>query len=217
MHMPKLQLAMDTYNLPSSLSVAQKTQNQIDVMEVGTLLAVENGMNAVRIMKSLFPNHIVLADIRIIKAGGKLASLAFDSGADRVTVVSDASDETIEAVVTEANLRDNKDVQIEINEDFTIEQEDYWRSLGISQIIYHRSNEVVEDEEKWSPEVIDQLKKLADKGFKLSITGGLTVDEIKLFKDIPVYCFIAGRKIVSSNKPDQTSKDNKEEINRVFG
>lgn len=216
MHMPKLQLAMDTFDLPCSLSVAQSTQNQVDVMEVGTLLAVENGMNAVRIMKSLYPNHVVLADIRIIKAGGKLASLAFDSGADWVTVVSDASDETIEAVVKEANLRKNKDVQIEINENFTIDQEDYWRSLGISQIIYHRSNEVVEDEEKWSPGVLEQLKRLAGKGFKLSVTGGLRIDEIELFKDIPIYCFIAGRKIVDSNNPYLTAKQYKEEIKRVY-
>ncbi|API92247.1 3-keto-L-gulonate-6-phosphate decarboxylase [Virgibacillus pantothenticus] len=217
MSRPKLQLALDNHDLSSSLAAAQKSQSQVNVMEVGTILAVENGMKAVRIMKSLFPDHIVLADIRIIKAGGKLAKLAFDSGADWVTVISDASKDTIEAVVKEVKSRENKDVQIEINQTFTNEQTEYWRSLGITQLIYHRSSEVVEEEEKWSPEVINELKSLADKGFQLSITGGLSVDEIKLFKDVPVYCFIAGRKIANSPNPFQAAKEYKDEIIRVFG
>ncbi|WP_077298746.1 3-dehydro-L-gulonate-6-phosphate decarboxylase [Virgibacillus pantothenticus] len=217
MSRPKLQLALDNHDLSSSLAAAQKSQSQVNVMEVGTILAVENGMKAVRIMKSLFPDHIVLADIRIIKAGGKLAKLAFESGADWVTVISDASNDTIEAVVKEVKSRENKDVQIEINQTFTNEQTEYWRSLGITQLIYHRSSEVVEEEEKWSPEVINELKSLADKGFQLSITGGLSVDEIKLFKDVPVYCFIAGRKIANSPDPFQAAKEYKDEIIRVFG
>ncbi|MBM7599102.1 3-keto-L-gulonate-6-phosphate decarboxylase [Virgibacillus halotolerans] len=217
MSRPKLQLALDNHDLSSSLAAAQKAQLQVDVMEVGTILAVENGINAVHIMKSLFPDHIVLADIRIIKAGGKLAKLAFESGADWVTVMSDASNETIEAVVKELKLHGNKDVQIEINQSFTSEQTEYWRSLGITQLIYHRSNEVVEKEVKWSPEVINELKNLADIGFQLSITGGLSVDEIKLFKDVPVYCFIAGRRIANSSDPFQAAKEYKEEIIRVFG
>lgn len=217
MSIPKLQLALDNDELTSSLAAAQKCQLYIDVMEVGTILAIENGMEAVRLMKSLFPNHIVLADIRIIKAGGKLSRLAFESGADWVTVISDASNETIEAVVNEMKLYKEKDVQIEINESFTNEQAEYWRSLGITQLIYHRSNEVVEDEEKWSPTIINRLKDLAAKGFQLSITGGLSVEEIRLFKDIPIYCFIAGRRIVNSSNPNQAAKEYKDEIIRVFG
>jgi 3-dehydro-L-gulonate-6-phosphate decarboxylase len=217
MSRPKLQLALDNHDLSSSLAAAQKAQSQVDVMEVGTMLAVENGMQAVRIMKSLFPDHIVLADIRIIKAGGKLAKLAFDSGADWVTVMSDASNDTIEAVVKEVISRKNKDIQIEINQSFTHGQTEYWRSLGITQLIYHRSSEVVDEEEKWSPEIINELKHLADNGFNLSITGGLSVDEIKLFKDVPVYCFIAGRKIANSKDPLQAAKEYKDEINTVFG
>lgn len=213
----KLQLVLDNPDLTASLAAAQKAQSQVDVIEVGTILAVENGMQAVRIMKSLFPDHIVLADIRIIKAGGKLAKLAFDSGADWVTVMSDASNDTIEAVVKEAKSRENKDVQIEINRSFTDEQADYWRSLGITQLIYHRSNEVVDEEEKWSPQVIERLKGLAEKGFQLSITGGLAVDEIKLFKDVPVYCFIAGRRIANAEDPLSAAKAYKDEIISVFG
>jgi len=216
MNKPKLQLALDNQNLIQALAVAQKTQSQIDVIEVGTILAIENGMQSVRLMKSLFPSHIILADIRIIKAGGKLSSLAFDAGADWVTVVSDASKETVKAVAEEANKRKNKDVQIEINESITNEQADYWKSLGITQLIYHRSNEVVDKEEKWNPQVLEKISSLAKKGFNLSVTGGLSVEEIKLFKDIPVYCFIAGRKISNSDIPFQIAKEYKEEIIHIF-
>lgn len=217
MNRPKLQLALDNDNLLESLSAAKKASLQVDVIEVGTILAVENGMDAVRIIKSLFPDHIVLADIRIIKAGGKLAKLSFDAGADWVTVMSDASVDTIEAVVNEAKSRKNKDVQIEINRTITNEQLDYWQSLGITQIIYHRSTEVVEDEEKWSLDVLDELRGLAGRGFNLTITGGLKLSEIELFKDLPIYCFIAGRSIANAPDPNEAAMKYKNEIARVFG
>src|SRR5699024_4763866 len=146
MNKPKLQLALENQNLIQALAEAQKTQSQLDVIQVGTILAIENGMQSVRLMKSLFQSYIILADIRIIKAGGKLYSLVFDSEQDWVTVVSDASKETVKAVAEEDNIRKNKDVQIQINESITNEQADYWKSLGITQLIYHRSNEVVDKE-----------------------------------------------------------------------
>lgn len=214
--MAKLQLALDNESLINSLKIAQEVNLEVDIIEVGTILAIENGMDAVRIMKSLFPNHIILADIRIIKAGGKLAKLAFDSGADWVTVMSNASMDTIEAVVKEVNSKKNKDVQIEINDSFTEKQLDEWKNLGINQLIYHRSSEVVVNEREWEDKEIENLKTLEEKGFKLNITGGLKVDDIKIFEELNINSFIVGRSITNSTEPLTSTKEYKKEIRRVF-
>lgn len=216
MEKPKLQLALDIQNMVSALGAAQKTAEEIDVIEAGTILMLSEGMEAVRILKELYPNHLILSDIRIIKAGGKLAAMAYDAGANWVTVISDASRDTIEAVVSESRKRPGTDVQIEINEGYDEEQLNYFLSLGITQMIYHRSSEVVEHEEKWNKETLDELKRLSDMGFRLSITGGLDLSEIKLFKDIPVYCFIAGRKICNAVDPLAAAREYQDEIRRVY-
>ena len=117
--------------------------------------------------------------------------------------MSDASKDTIEAVVNESRKRLGTDVQVEINVGYDDEKLAYLRSLGIRQLIYHRSSEVVDTEEKWDKKTLEELKRLANMGFELSITGGLDISEIPLFKDIPVYCFIAGRKICKAEDPEK--------------
>jgi 3-dehydro-L-gulonate-6-phosphate decarboxylase len=56
-------------------------------------------MGAVRAIRAAYPDHIVLADIRIAEAGSLLSAMAFEAGADWVTVVSGAAPEVFPAVV----------------------------------------------------------------------------------------------------------------------
>ena len=216
MRKPKLQLALDMPDLKKAFRVTQKVSEEIDVIEAGTMLVLEEGMEAVRKLRVLYPSHLILADIRIIKAGGKLAAMAYDAGANWVTVMSDASEDTIEAVVNESIKRRGTDVQVEINVGYDDQRLSYFRSLGIRQLIYHRSSEVVETEEKWDNETMNELQRLAKMGFELSITGGLDVSDIPLFKDIPVYCFIAGRKICKSPDPLAAAKNYQDAIKKAF-
>lgn len=216
MEKPKLQLALDMQDMVSALDAAHKAAAEIDVLEVGTILMLSEGMKTVHILKTLYPDHLILSDIRIIKAGGKLAAMAYDAGADWVSVISDASRDTLKAVVSESEKRPGRDVQIEINGNYDDERLKYFLSLGMTQMIYHRSGEVVEKEEKWSQRTLEELKRLSDMGFRLSITGGLEIWEIKLFKDIPVYCFIAGRKICNAPDPLGAARKYQEEIRRVY-
>lgn len=69
MQTPKLQLALDTLDLISALAPLQKAAPYLDVIEVGTILCLAEGMHAVRIIRSLFPDKIILADVRIAEAG----------------------------------------------------------------------------------------------------------------------------------------------------
>ena len=216
MRKPKLQLALDMPDLKKAFRVTQKVSEEIDVIEAGTMLVLEEGMEAVRKLRVLYPSHLILADIRIIKAGGKLAAMAYDAGANWVTVMSDASEDTIEAVVNESIKRRGTDVQVEINVGYDDQRLSYFRSLGIRQLIYHRSSEVVETEEKWDNETLNELQRLAKMGFELSITGGLDVSDIPLFKDIPVYCFIAGRKRCRSPDPLAAAKNYQDAIKKAF-
>lgn len=216
MEKPKLQLALDMTDLAAALMVTQKAACEVDVIEAGTILMLSEGVKAVKLLRALYPNHLILGDIRIIKAGGKLAAMAYDAGASWVTVLSDASRDTTQAVVDESRKRPGTDVQIEINQGYEDGQLEYFLSLGIRQLIYHRSSEVVETEEMWSTDILVELKRLADMGFHLSITGGLEPGDIELFQNIPVCCFIAGRRICGAADPQAAAGEYQAEIRRVY-
>lgn len=212
---PKLQLALDTTDFYDALKVTQQTAQFIDIIEIGTILGVCEGTNAIRSMKALFPNHIVLADVRIIKAGEIISREIFKNNADWISIVSDASLDTL-SNTWKITQQMNKDLQIEFGEHWSWEDCTLWREMGISQVIYHRSSEVKEQEEEWGEKEFSIIRKLAEMGFKVSITGGVTKEEIPLFKDVPIFAFIAGRSIRKANNPTLAAKEFKDIILRTF-
>jgi 3-hexulose-6-phosphate synthase len=91
----KLQLALDATSLTAALSVMEATADLVDIIEVGTPLVLHEGAAAVREMKRRWPRLLVLADFKIMDAGDLEARVAFDAGADIVTVLAVAETETV--------------------------------------------------------------------------------------------------------------------------
>ena len=85
---PLLQIALDKKDLPSALEPLQKAAPNIDIIECGTVLILAEGLDAVRNIRALFPDKLILADIRIAEAGKLLSTMAFEAGASLVSVVS---------------------------------------------------------------------------------------------------------------------------------
>ena len=66
----KLQAALDTLTLEECLELLEETKGSIDIVEVGTPFVIEEGMIPVKVFKDKFPNIEVLADVKIMDAGG---------------------------------------------------------------------------------------------------------------------------------------------------
>ena len=217
MELPKLQLALDTLDLPSALGPLQKASQYLDVIEIGTILCLAEGMRAVRIIRSLFPEKILLADVRIAEAGGLISKMAFDAGANWVSVVSGATMTTVEVVAREAQ-KNKGDVQIELIDGWTMEQAREWRNLGIEQIITHRSRDSeAKGDLTWSERDFNEIRMLAEMGFKVTVTGGVGLSDIPLFAGVPVYVFIVGRGIYKADHPDIAARSFRNAIEANFG
>ncbi|MEW5720967.1 MAG: 3-keto-L-gulonate-6-phosphate decarboxylase UlaD [Chloroflexota bacterium] len=213
---PKLQIALDTYDLPSALAPLQQAASHIDVIECGTILCLAEGMRAVKIIRSLFPAKTILADVRIAEAGGLISKMAFDAGANWVSVVSGATMATVEAVMKEATKRGGE-VQVELIDGWTWEQAKQWRALGVPQVITHRSRDAeAKGELTWGQKDFDEIRKLNDLGFKVTVTGGVVPQDIPLFKGVPVYVFIAGRGIYAAPDPALAAKTFQDAISKTF-
>ncbi|MGX2967018.1 3-keto-L-gulonate-6-phosphate decarboxylase UlaD [Ursidibacter sp. B-7004-1] len=205
MSKPLLQIALDSLSLEKAVSDAKQAENVVEIIEVGTILACSEGMKAVKTLRALHPNHIIVCDLKTTDGGAILAKMAFEAGADWLTVSAAAHPATKAAckkVADEFNsanpdIKVKKEIQIEIYGNWTFEDAKEWVDLGVKQAIYHRSRDAELAGKGWTDEDIEKMKRLEEIGLELSITGGIIPEDIHLFKDIKnAKVFIAGRALV---------------------
>src|SRR5690625_7829019 len=91
----KLQLALDRLTEKECLSVLEETKESIDIIEVGTGVIKEYGMSIVRTIRELYPDRLIVADMKTCDAGKHEALQAFEAGADITTVMALSADATI--------------------------------------------------------------------------------------------------------------------------
>ncbi|NHA68607.1 orotidine 5'-phosphate decarboxylase / HUMPS family protein [Phycicoccus flavus] len=213
---PRLQLALDMTDLSSALRPLNKAVSQVDVIECGTVLVLGEGLRAVREVRALYPDKVVLADVRIVEAGSIIAKHCFDAGASWVSVVAGASLTTVEQVVTVAEDHGGE-VQVELGESYDVEQARRWRDLGVQHVIVKRSR----DKEAagsltWGEQDVDRVGELAGLGLTVTITGGVTVKDLETFQGAPVGVVIAGRSIVEAEDPLAAATELQDELARVW-
>ena len=93
---PTLQLALDFVNISQALRAAREAVQAGEIwLEAGTPLIKSEGVEAVRTLRAEFPEHTIIADMKIMDAGRVEAEIAAKAGADIVAVLGAASDETI--------------------------------------------------------------------------------------------------------------------------
>ena len=68
MSLPMLQVALDNQTMDSAYETTRLIAEEVDIIEVGTILCVGEGVRAVRDLKALYPHKIVLADAKIADA-----------------------------------------------------------------------------------------------------------------------------------------------------
>lgn len=212
---PKLQIALDNLCFTDAIKALSGVAEEIDVIEVGTILLCAEGKRAVEYLKTMYPEKIVLADAKIADAGKIITPMMLDAGADWTTIICCADIATIKGALGTAKER-GKDIQIELTGYWTFEQAEQWQDAGVQQVVYHRSRDAEAAGAGWGSEDLDKIKKLCDMGFRVTVTGGIKVEDIKLFKELPIYIFIAGRSIRDARNPSDAAKLFKEEFSKFW-
>ncbi|MDF7682938.1 3-keto-L-gulonate-6-phosphate decarboxylase UlaD [Lactobacillus sp. ESL0679] len=212
MTIPKLQVALDSDNTAQAISVLRKVEDLIDVVEAGTILVYRDGLSAVRNLRAMAPDKIVLADVKCADAGTKCGKSCKDAGADWMTCINAAT------VPTMSNAQKEIEVQVELYEGWDDKDRmQQWLDNGIHQVVYHQSRDAKFAGQKWSEKDVENVKNLIKMGFKVSVTGGVHPEILQLFKGVPVYTFIAGRAIREADDPRAVAQQFKDEINKIWG
>lgn len=217
--LPNLQVALDHSDLAGAVRAAVAVGDEVDIIEAGTVCLLQVGSSVVEVLRSLFPEKIIVADTKCADAGGTVAQNNAVCGADWMTCICSATLPTMTAALEAIHKErgDCGDIQVELYGDWTYEQAQKWLDAGISQVIYHQSRDALLAGESWGEKDLQKVKHLTEMGFHVSVTGGLTVDTLSLFKDIDVYTFIAGRGITEADNPADAARAFKTEINRIWG
>lgn len=208
---PNLQIALDSQSLSEALVTVREVGDIVDILEVGTVLCLQDGMEPVRAIRALYPEKTILADTKCADAGKTLAENCKDAGADWMTVICCATIPTMKAASQAIDQ-----LQVELYGDWTFNQAEEWKKIGIEQVVYHQSRDALLSGQTWEEKDLEKIKKLIDMGFKVSVTGGLDVDTLDIFKGIDVYTFIAGRGIAKASNPRQAAIDFKNKIDEIF-
>ncbi|MBA0187427.1 3-keto-L-gulonate-6-phosphate decarboxylase UlaD [Pectobacterium odoriferum] len=215
-HLPMLQVALDNQTLADAFQTTRLIAEEVDIIEVGTILCVGEGVRAVRELKALYPHKIVLADAKIADAGKILSRMCFEAQADWVTVICCADINTAAGAIVVAR-EFNGDVQIELTGFWTWEQAEAWHDIGIKQVVYHRSRDAQAAGIAWSESDISAIQRLVEMGFKVTVTGGLALEDLPLFAGIPIHVFIAGRSIRDAASPVEAAREFKRRIAQIWG
>lgn len=212
MSLPKLQVALDHSTKAEAVAAAVAVGNEVDIIEAGTVNLLEVGGEVIEIIREIFPEKLIIADTKCADAGGTVAKNARESGANVMTCICSATLATMKAAAKEID-----EVQIELYGNWTFEDAQDWLDAGIDQVIYHQSRDALLDGESWGQKDLDKVKRLIDMGFRVSVTGGLEVETLELFKGLDVYTFISGRTITEADDPAQSARDFKAKIKEIWG
>ncbi|MGO2334954.1 3-keto-L-gulonate-6-phosphate decarboxylase UlaD [Providencia sp.] len=211
---PLIQIALDQTNLNDAITVANNVCSFVDIIEIGTILAFAEGMSAVSTLRKSHPSHIIVCDMKTTDGGAILSRMAFEAGADWITVSAAAHIATIAACKKVAD-EFNREIQIELYGNWTLDDAQKWVDLGIKQAIYHRSRDAELAGIGWTDDDLIKMRQLSDLGLALSITGGIVPEDIHLFEGIKAKAFIAGRALVG-DKGKLTAEALRTQIDRFW-
>lgn len=84
----ELQLAIDLLNKEEAAKLAQKVEEYVDIVEIGTPIVINEGLPAVQHLNENISNAKVLADLKIMDAADYEVSQAVKFGADVVLLTT---------------------------------------------------------------------------------------------------------------------------------
>jgi len=93
---PVVQVALDLIRMEDALRIAGAAHRAgVEWVEAGTPLIKSEGMRSVRELKRALPAAVVVADMKTLDAGAIETEIAFEAGADIVSISGLAHDSTI--------------------------------------------------------------------------------------------------------------------------
>lgn len=208
--MTKIQLALDRLTKAQCHELVEQTREWIDMVEIGSGVIKQYGMEFVKEMKESYPGLSVLADMKTCDAGKAEAEQVFEAGADWTTVMSFASNTTIKDVI-DVSRHFTKSVYLDMMNCHDSKRVQELYGLGVRYFNIHIPIDQ-QKESRWSDELFAPYQDLKD--IHLVLSGGISKEDIQSLSHYQPAIIIVGSAITKSEHPAVAAQEIREEVKR---
>lgn len=207
--MAKLQVAIDLLSTEAALELAAKVAPYVDIIELGTPLIKQEGLKVVTAMKQAHPDKLVFADMKTADTGALEAEMAFNAGADLVTVMGTVDDATVKGAV-EAGKKFGKQVVVDtIGVKDRVKRAKEVIALGASFVELHAG---LDEQALPGYSIQTLINEGKEAGVPFSIAGGVNINSIADVLAAGAVVAVAGSAIYGAEDPAKAA----EKLKAVF-
>ncbi|MBU5468699.1 orotidine 5'-phosphate decarboxylase [Virgibacillus sp. MSJ-26] len=206
----KLQLALDRLKREECFQILEETIDNIDIIEVGTGVIKEYGMSIVKEIKRLYPEKLLLADMKTCDAGHHEALQAFEAGADITTVMGFASDITITEMQNIAE-RYPKNIMVDLLEINSKKRIMELERLGVGLVSLH----VGKDKQSERNFNLELFSLIEGTQLDIAVAGGINIETLQEIAQRRPDIIIVGSAITKAESP-KTMAMNMKDVIREF-
>ena len=172
---PIVQISLDVTSIEEALDTAEvAVEAGVDWLEAGTPLILAEGARAVRRLRDRFPDHPIVADLKIMDGGYLETKLMAEAGADLVVVMGRAHEATIRRVVEAGRQYGVKVMGDNLAATDRVACARWMEQLGVDFIVHHIGYDERRMVKGLSP--MDELDDLVRAvSIPVQAVGGLTI------------------------------------------
>jgi 3-hexulose-6-phosphate synthase/6-phospho-3-hexuloisomerase len=194
---PKLQVALDLMNLDRAVQIAKEAvAGGVDWIECGTPLIKSEGMHAVRTLRKEFPDHTIVADMKIMDVGTIEVEMATKAGANVVIVLGVSDNSTILEAVKAGKRYGSRIMCDLINVENILERAVELERLGVDIICIH----IGIDQQVKGIKPLEVTKRVSEmvSNAEIAVAGGLNSETAPLAIEAGANIVIIGHAITAA-------------------
>ena len=194
-----LQLAIDTLTPSEAVALVERVHPFIDLIEAGTPFIKRFGLDVLDLLRRVAPDKLIVADLKAMDAGAYEARIAFDAGADIMTVLGCASDETISGALHEANRCQRRIAVDLIAVPDKLERARQLENMGVHYICIHTG---MDQQASGITPLADLEQIRLAVSIPLVVAGGINVNSIHAIAALGPAVVVVGSHITSASNPE---------------
>ncbi|GAB7015784.1 bifunctional 5,6,7,8-tetrahydromethanopterin hydro-lyase/3-hexulose-6-phosphate synthase [Methanogenium cariaci] len=210
---PYLQVAMDLVDMKSVERVlTQVPANDHVLIEAGTPLIKQFGLNVISEIRKIRPDSFIIADLKTLDTGNLEARMAANASADAVVVSGLAPVSTIEKFILEAKKTGIYSVidMLNVEDPVALVKELASRGAAPSIVELHRAIDEEGSEYNWGN--IGAIKEAAGGNLLVATAGGVRQHVVKTALKSGADILVVGRAITASKNIKNAAEQFLEEL-----
>jgi 3-hexulose-6-phosphate synthase/6-phospho-3-hexuloisomerase len=172
---PIVQISLDLTSLDEALQTAQIAVDAgVDWLEAGTPLILAHGVHGIERLRARFPDHPIVADLKIMDGGYLETEMMAKAGANLVVVMGRAHEATIRASIEAGRKYGVKVMGDNLAAADRVACAQWMEGLGVDFIVHHIGYDERRLVKGLSP--MDELDAVVDAvSIPVQAVGGLTI------------------------------------------